>query len=96
MHDMSVLEKEGIACVALVSSAFLPQARWQSGKLGLVGEAALLVGVEHPFSDQTGEEIRGKADAVFEEVVTKLTETVGEEEKVAGEEEGGGVGECTA
>jgi hypothetical protein len=76
MHDMSELEKAGLPCCALVSSAFLPQARWQANQLGLNGVEHLLVGVQHPFSDQNLEQIRGKADAVYEATVNALVKKI--------------------
>lgn len=76
MHDMSVLEQKGIPTAALVSSAFLPQARWQADKLGLIGVDSLLVGVKHPFSDQSLEQIRTKAEDVFEATLNALSNDV--------------------
>ena len=36
----------------------------------------MLVGVQHPFSDQTKEQIRGKAEDVFEATVSALVNVV--------------------
>lgn len=49
--------------VALVSSGFAPQARYQAGRLGYSNLAFLFV--PHPISDQTPAELYAKADAVF-------------------------------
>mmetsp|Transcript_17774 Transcript_17774/g.23530 ORF Transcript_17774/g.23530 Transcript_17774/m.23530 type:complete len:102 (+) Transcript_17774:599-904(+) len=74
MHDIADLEKKGVPCAALVSSAFVKQARWQAERLGLEGIETLLVGVEHPFSNQNLEQIRIKTDHVFEDAVKALKE----------------------
>ena len=87
MHDCAALEKLGLPCAALVSEAFLPQARWQADQLGLRGVEALLVGVRHPMSDKTKAEIEEKADAVFEETVAALTEPLRQREDDEQQEE---------
>mmetsp|Transcript_12739 Transcript_12739/g.17555 ORF Transcript_12739/g.17555 Transcript_12739/m.17555 type:complete len:99 (-) Transcript_12739:195-491(-) len=74
MHDISDLERLGIPCAALVSSEFLHQSRWQAEKLGLAGVETLLVGVEHPFSNQSLEQIRHKAENAFDSTMKALQE----------------------
>eukprot|EP00041_Stephanoeca_diplocostata_P004006 m.40149 g.40149 ORF g.40149 m.40149 type:complete len:94 (-) comp14782_c0_seq6:2553-2834(-) len=71
MHDVVALERAGLPSVALVSSAFKRQAPFQARQLGLA--TAPCVYVQHPISDQTEAQLRAKAVAVFDAVVTALT-----------------------
>ena len=65
MHDCARFERRGLPSAAMVSSAFLPQARHQAAQLGLDAVAHILVPVQHPMSDQTLKQMRGKADAAY-------------------------------
>lgn len=71
MHDAASLERKGVPSVALLSDAFLVQARYQARSLGVESLASLLV--QHPISDATPAEMVAKADAVFPDVVRALT-----------------------
>lgn len=71
MHDVAFFERQGLASVALLSSAFAPQAQYQATSLGLEGAVKLFVA--HPISDQTLEQMIKKADSVYEDVVRALS-----------------------
>ena len=75
MHDIARFERRGLPSAALISSAFLPQARWQARELGMAGVAHLLVPVEHPMSDKTPSQMYAKADACYEACRSALTTT---------------------
>jgi hypothetical protein len=50
---------------------FMVAARAQASALGRAGFDAVYV--QHPIQDQTREEIEAKAEAVLEEIVSRLT-----------------------
>lgn len=72
IHDVAHFEAHGLPSVALISTGFRSQAEYQAGCLGLTGIPRVFV--QHPISDQTDEQLYGKADAVFLEVVNCLLE----------------------
>jgi len=73
MHDGAHFEEEGVPSAVLVSDAFKPQAQYQAKSLGLQNAARVFI--KHPISDQTREQLRGKAEKAYAEVVAALTDT---------------------
>jgi hypothetical protein len=61
----------GIPAVAVATTEFITPARAQASALGRPGFDAIYV--QHPIQDQTPEQIAGRADAVAEEIVRRLT-----------------------
>jgi len=72
MHDVAFFEGQGCPSVALLSSAFLNQAHYQAGGLGLKQVTGLLIPVAHPISDQTVGQLHAKGDLCFKRVVQAL------------------------
>jgi hypothetical protein len=72
MHDNVWFEIQGIPAVAIASSEFAQAAEAQRAALGMNG--AHYVTVAHPIQDATDDEMRVKANQVFEQVVSALTE----------------------
>lgn len=66
------IEFEGIPAVCCISEAFSAQAEYQARCLGCADAARVFV--PHPIIDQTPEELRAKAHAVFPALITALTE----------------------
>jgi alkanesulfonate monooxygenase SsuD/methylene tetrahydromethanopterin reductase-like flavin-dependent oxidoreductase (luciferase family) len=71
LHDSVGLESRGIPSVPVATEEFRTAARVQASRLGRPDLEPVLV--RHPIQDQTPEEIRGRADAVVEELVRRLT-----------------------
>jgi len=71
LHDSVRLEAEGIPAVPLATSEFRTAARVQASRLGRPDLEAVFV--SHPIQDRTPAEIEERADAVIEEVVSRLT-----------------------
>jgi hypothetical protein len=71
LHDSVRLEAEGIPAVPLATSEFRTAARVQANRLGRPDLEAVFV--SHPIQDRTPAEIEERADAVIEEVVSRLT-----------------------
>jgi hypothetical protein len=71
MHDARWFEAAGLPACALVSSGFIPQARYQAKILD--ASTVPQVFVPHPISDQTTEQMHQKADVSFEEVYNAIT-----------------------
>jgi len=71
LHDSVRLEAEGIPTVPLATSEFRTAARVQASRLGRPDLEAVFV--SHPIQDRTPAEIEERADAVIEEVVSRLT-----------------------
>ena len=61
----------GIASVPVATHEFMTAARAQAAALGRPEFDAVYV--PHPIQDQTKEEIEARAEAVVEELVTRLT-----------------------
>ena len=70
MHDTVWFEIQGIPAVTVASEEFEDAAATQAQALGMPD--AQRVFVAHPIQDATDDEMRAKADAVFEQVVTAL------------------------
>ena len=71
MHDTVWFEIQGLPAVSIASSQFAEAADVQRKALGMEGARYVLV--EHPIQDATDDEMRAKARAVLESVVTALT-----------------------
>ena len=71
MHDTVWFEIQGLPAVSIASSQFAEAAEVQRKALGMEGARYVLV--EHPIQDATDDEMRAKARAVLESVVTALT-----------------------
>jgi len=71
LHDSVHLEENGIPSVPLATDQFRTAARVQASRLGRPDLDAVFV--PHPIQDQTPAEIEERADAVVEEVVSRLT-----------------------
>jgi hypothetical protein len=71
LHDTLKLETMGIAAVPVATHEFMTAARAQAAALGRPEFDAVYV--RHPVQDQTKSEIEGKADAVLDELVGRLT-----------------------
>lgn len=65
------MESSGIPAVAVATHEFMTAARAQAAALGRADFDAVYV--PHPIQDQTAEEITARADAVIEEIVTRLS-----------------------
>ncbi len=61
----------GIPAVPVATVEFMTAARAQAAALGRPGFDAVYV--RHPIQDQTKDEIAARADAVVEEIVSRLT-----------------------
>jgi len=70
LHDSIRLETSGIASIPVATTEFITAARAQASALGRADYDAVYV--PHPIQDQTREEIEAKADAVLEEIVSRL------------------------
>mmetsp|Transcript_54416 Transcript_54416/g.174481 ORF Transcript_54416/g.174481 Transcript_54416/m.174481 type:complete len:93 (-) Transcript_54416:575-853(-) len=71
MHDAAYLESHGIPTVAIISSAFRPQAAYQAQMLGL--DQVRVEFVQHPISDVSAEQMKQKASDAFSGVLRSLT-----------------------
>lgn len=71
MHDSTKIETSGIPAVPVATHEFMTAARAQAAALGRPDIDAVYV--PHPIQDQTPEEIAARADAVIDEIVTRLT-----------------------
>ena len=70
MHDSTRLESLGIPAVPVATTEFVTAARAQASALGRSDLDAVYVA--HPIQDQTRQEIEAKAEAVLEEIATRL------------------------
>ena len=70
MHDTVWFEIQGIPAVTVASEEFKSAAETQAAALGL--PEAQRVFVKHPIQDATDDEMRAKADDVFEYIVKAL------------------------
>ncbi len=71
MHDSIRLETDGVPTVAVATTEFRTAARVQAAALGRPDYEPVFVA--HPIQDQTATEIRERADASVDEIVTRLT-----------------------
>ena len=65
------MESWGIPAVPVATTEFMTPARAQAAALGRPDFDAVYV--PHPIQDQTKEEIEARADAVCEQLATRLT-----------------------
>ena len=70
MHDTVWFEIQGIPAVTVASEEFETAAATQAEALGL--PEAQRVFVKHPIQDATDDEMRAKADDVFDHIVKSL------------------------
>jgi len=67
VHDIVDLERRGIPSVFVASAEFVQAAEAQSASLGFPSVARVFT--PHPIQDRTDDEMRGYADAAFEEIL---------------------------
>ena len=72
MHDTTWFEIQGIPAVFIASSEFVSAADVQSKMLGLPDVKRIFV--QHPIQDANDDEMRAKADAIVDEVITALVD----------------------
>jgi len=70
LHDTTKLESLGIPAVPVATTEFMTAARAQASALGRSDFDAVYV--THPIQDQTLKEIAAKAEAVLEEIASRL------------------------
>ena len=73
MHDLAEYEARGIPAVMVASSEFVDAARRQSAALGMPAIADRAVYVAHPIQDATDEELRVKARAAIDAILSAIT-----------------------
>ena len=73
MHDLADYEARGIPAVMVASSEFVDAARRQSAALGMPAIADRAVYVAHPIQDATDEELRMKARAAIDAILSAIT-----------------------
>ncbi|GIX46906.1 MAG: hypothetical protein KatS3mg131_1117 [Candidatus Tectimicrobiota bacterium] len=71
MHDGVAFEKAGKPAAVFATTEFADAARAQAAALGLPAFEVILV--DHPIQPLTQEEVYQRADAVFAQLVAKLT-----------------------
>lgn len=71
MHDTVWFEIQGTPAVSIASTEFVDAAQTQAKALGM--EDARRVFVQHPIQDATDDEMKAKAEEVFEQVLDALT-----------------------
>ena len=70
MHDISKLERRGLAAVFVASTEFIDAAQTQAKALGFDPAAVF---VPHPIQDRTDEEMRAMARAALAEIVRAIS-----------------------
>ena len=70
-HDTAYFEEQGVPTANVATLEFREAGRIQYANLGYPGYDIVLV--PHPIFPQTKEEMWDKADAVVQEIVTRLT-----------------------
>jgi hypothetical protein len=70
LHDTIRFENWGVPAVPVATQEFMLPARAQAAALGRPDFDAVYVA--HPIQDQTPAEIQARADAVLEEIVSRL------------------------
>ena len=73
MHDLAEYEARGVPAVMVASSEFVDAARRQSAALGMPAIADRAVYVAHPIQDATDEELRAKARAAIDAILSAIT-----------------------
>jgi hypothetical protein len=71
VHDVVRLERSGIPTAAVGTEPFIDEALEQARVLGMPDYRMVLI--PHPVQLLTDDELRGRADAAFEEIVRRLT-----------------------
>lgn len=71
MHDITDLERRGIAGVFVASTEFVDAAAAQSRDLGFEPSSVF---VAHPIQDRTDDELRSLADAAIEHIIAAITD----------------------
>jgi len=72
VHDTVWFEIQGKPAVFIASSVFVSAAEAQSAALGL--PEVKRVFVPHPIQDATDDEMRAKADAIIDELISALVD----------------------
>ena len=72
MHDITDLESRGIPSVGVASTEFIPAAAAQAKSLGF---DAAMVFVQHPIQDRNDDEMRDLAEAAYQEIVSRVSQT---------------------
>jgi hypothetical protein len=70
VHDTTWFEIQGKPAVFIASSAFVDAAEKQAAALGLPDVRRIFV--PHPIQDATDDEMRAKADAIVDQVISAL------------------------
>jgi hypothetical protein len=70
VHDTTWFEIQGKPAVFIASSEFIDAAEVQSKALGLPQVRRIFV--PHPIQDATDDEMRAKADAIIDDIITAL------------------------
>ena len=73
MHDIVDLEARGVPSVFVATTEFVQAADAQAASLGFPSVARVFT--PHPVQDRTDDEMRAYADAVYDEILAKLTAT---------------------
>ena len=71
MCDLVHLERRGIPTVGIATAPFADEAVQQARLLGMPG--CRMAYIPHPVQLLSGDELAGRADAVFGDVLTALT-----------------------
>ncbi|MFM2071251.1 MAG: hypothetical protein RLZZ623_1514 [Actinomycetota bacterium] len=71
MHDIVDLEGRGLPGVFVASAQFVVAAEAQSASLGFPTVARVFT--PHPIQDRTDDEMRGYADAAYDDIVRAIT-----------------------
>lgn len=71
MHDGVFFEKAGIPSAVFATTEFANAARAQADALGLPDFK--IIHVEHPIQPLTEDEVHQRADAVYDQLIAKLT-----------------------
>ena len=71
VHDVIRLERRGIPTAAVGTTPFVDEALEQARLLGMPDYRMVLI--PHPVQLLTQEELHGRADAAFDEIVARLT-----------------------
>ena len=71
MHDGVFFETSGLPVATFATTEFANAARAQADALGMPDYDVILV--EHPIQPLTQDEVNQRADAVYEQLIAKLT-----------------------
>jgi len=72
MHDITDLEGRGIPGVGVASTEFTEAAAAQAESLGF---DAAMVFVQHPIQDRSDDEMRALAEAAYDEIVARVSQS---------------------